>query len=34
MRSVILDLPKAITQAAPILAAERMEDRVVHDARR
>jgi tRNA A22 N-methylase len=34
MRSVILDLPKAITQAAPILAAERMEDRVVQDARR
>lgn len=32
LRSVILDLPEAVTQAAPILAAERMGDRVVHRA--
>lgn len=32
LRSVILDLPPAVAQAAPILAAERMGDRVVHRA--
>ena len=32
LRSVILDLGEAVTQAAPILAAERMGDRVVHRA--
>ena len=32
LRSVILDLPEAVTQAAPILAAERMGDRVVRRA--
>ncbi len=32
LRSVILDLPPAVEQAAPLLAAERMGDRVVHRA--
>lgn len=32
LRSVILDLPEAVAQAAPILAAEGMGDRVVHRA--
>jgi hypothetical protein len=32
LRSVVLDLPEAVAQAAPILAAERMGDRVVHRA--
>ncbi|WP_083853136.1 MULTISPECIES: methyltransferase dimerization domain-containing protein [unclassified Rhodococcus (in: high G+C Gram-positive bacteria)] len=32
LRSVIFDLPEAVTQAAPILAAERMGGRVVHRA--
>jgi SAM-dependent methyltransferase len=32
LRSIILDLPQAIEHAAPLLAAERMGDRVVHRA--
>jgi SAM-dependent methyltransferase len=32
LRSVILDLPDAVEQAAPLLAAEGMGDRVVHRA--
>ena len=32
LRSVILDLPEAVAQAAPILAVEEMGDRVVHRA--
>ena len=32
LRSVILDLPQAVKQAAPLLAAEGMGDRVVHRA--
>ncbi len=32
LRAVVLDLPDAIAQAAPILAAERMGDRIVHRA--
>ena len=32
LRSVVLDLPEAVEQAAPILAAEGMGDRVVHRA--
>jgi len=32
LRSVILDLPEAVDQAAPLLAAEGMGDRVVHRA--
>lgn len=32
LRSVVLDLPEAIEQAAPLLAAEGMGDRVVHVA--
>jgi SAM-dependent methyltransferase len=32
LRSVILDLPEAVEQAAPLLAAEGMGDRVVHRA--
>jgi 2-polyprenyl-3-methyl-5-hydroxy-6-metoxy-1,4-benzoquinol methylase len=32
LRSTILDLPQAIEQAAPLLAAEQMGDRVVHRA--
>jgi SAM-dependent methyltransferase len=32
LRSVVLDLPEAIEQAAPLLAAEGMGDRVVHRA--
>lgn len=32
LRSVVLDLPEAVAQAAPILAQERMGDRVVHRA--
>ena len=30
LRSVVLDLPEAVRAAAPILAAEKMGDRVVH----
>ncbi len=30
LRSVVLDLPAAVEQAAPLLAAEEMGDRVVH----
>lgn len=32
LRSVVLDLPQAVEQAAPLLAAEGMGDRVVHQA--
>ena len=32
LRSVVLDLPEAVEQAAPLLAAEGMGDRVVHRA--
>jgi predicted O-methyltransferase YrrM len=32
LRSVVLDLPQAVEQAAPLLAAEGMGDRVVHRA--
>lgn len=32
LRSVVLDLPEAVEQSAPILAAEGMGDRVVHRA--
>jgi SAM-dependent methyltransferase len=32
LRSVVLDLPEAVEQAAPLLAAEDMGDRVVHRA--
>jgi SAM-dependent methyltransferase len=32
LRAVILDLPEAVEKAAPILAQERMDDRVVHRA--
>jgi SAM-dependent methyltransferase len=32
LRSVVLDLPAAVAQAAPLLAAEGMGDRVVHRA--
>lgn len=32
LRSVVLDLPEAVEQAAPLLAAEGMGDRVVHQA--
>ena len=32
LRGVVLDLPEAIEQAAPLLAAENMGDRVVHRA--
>jgi SAM-dependent methyltransferase len=32
LRAVILDLPEAVEQAAPLLAAEGMGDRVVHQA--
>ena len=32
LRSVVLDLPEAVDQAAPILAKENMGDRVVHRA--
>ncbi len=32
LRAVILDLPAAVTHAAPILAKERMGDRVIHRA--
>jgi SAM-dependent methyltransferase len=32
LRSTVLDLPEAVAQAAPILARERMGDRVVHRA--
>ena len=32
LRSVVLDLPEAVEQAAPLLAAEGMRDRVVHRA--
>ncbi len=32
LRSTILDLPQAVEQAAPLLAAEEMGDRVVHRA--
>jgi predicted O-methyltransferase YrrM len=32
LRSTILDLPQAVEHAAPLLAAEGMEDRVVHRA--
>ena len=32
LRSVILDLPQAVEQAAPLLAAQNMGDRVVHRA--
>ena len=30
LRSVVIDLPEAVAQAAPLLAAEHMGDRVVH----
>lgn len=32
LRAVVLDLPEAVAQAAPLLARERMGDRVVHRA--
>jgi 2-polyprenyl-3-methyl-5-hydroxy-6-metoxy-1,4-benzoquinol methylase len=32
LRAVVLDLPEAVAQAAPLLAAEGMGDRVVHRA--
>ena len=32
LRAVVLDLPEAVQQAAPLLAAEQMGDRVVHRA--
>lgn len=32
LRAVVLDLPEAIAHAAPVLAAEKMGDRVVHRA--
>jgi SAM-dependent methyltransferase len=32
LRAVVLDLPQAVEQAAPLLAAENMGDRVVHRA--
>ena len=32
LRSVVLDLPEAVEQSAPLLAAEGMGDRVVHQA--